>query len=90
MISSDFNVNEIEAIKAKPYEERTEAETELLTEWRVAIELDNAEFQENFNALQKDLEARAQAMQETCTLAETTLAEMRDKAFELLERANKS
>ena len=84
---SDFDLNAIDTILAKPYEERTEEETQLIIEWRVAQELKSAEIQAQYDAIQQQLADNAAANETMATNAETTLADLKNRALQLFEQA---
>ena len=81
-------LNRIDEILKRPRQEWTDEEFELVIEWRVQSQLNSEEYEIKFAALQEELIESAEASYERAEASYNTLLEMKNKAFELLERAS--
>ena len=81
-------LNRIDEILKRPRQEWTDEEFDLIIDWRVRSKLDSEEYEIKFAALQEELIESAEANYERAEASFNTLIEMKNKAFELLERAS--
>ena len=78
----------IDAILAKPRQDWSDDEFDLVIDWRVECRMNQEEYEMQVAAMQEQLLESAEASYERGIAAQEALENMKTKAFELLERAS--
>ena len=78
----------IDTILAKPRQEWSDEEFELIIDWRVECRMNQEEYEMQVAAMQEQLIESAEASYERGLVAQAALEDMKTRAFELLERAS--
>ena len=81
-------LKQLDEIFAKDNTEWTAEEIDLVVEWRVHNNLSSEKYETEISAIQEYLLEAAEAHYDNYIIARDTLSELKNKAFELLERAS--
>ena len=81
-------LDEIDRVLAKPRQEWSDEEFDMVIDWRVECKMNEEEYNMKIAAMQETMLESAEASYMQYEHATATLDELKQKAFELLERAS--